>query len=121
MQWFSYLAGTLLYETELALAGGTVLNWGRLGQALTDVYRKHFLTFTPWVMGITGVSVALGYLFDKQVQYRRAAERVAATNGLPLLATRRFFLQGVSREVARAVRFATNCFSRPFSSCNCLS
>ena len=107
----SYLAGTLLYETELALAGGTVLSWGRLGQALADVYHKHLLTFAPWVTGTTGISIALGYLFDKQVKYRRAAERVAATNGLTLLATRRFFMQGMAREIARAQRGLSNLFS----------
>ena len=107
----SYLAGTLLYEMELALADGTVLSWGRLSQTLADVYHKHLLTFTPWVIGTTGVSIVLGYLFDKQVQYRRAAERVAATNGLTLLATRRYFMQGIAREFARAERGLSNLFS----------
>jgi diguanylate cyclase (GGDEF)-like protein len=107
----TYMAGTMLYELELALTERTVLSWGLLGRTLVNVFQKHLLTFTPWVVGTTGVSVAVGYLFDKEVQYRKAAERVAATNGLTLLATRRFFMKGFDREIARARRGLSNLFS----------
>jgi diguanylate cyclase (GGDEF)-like protein len=107
----TYMAGTLLYELELALVARTVLGWDLLGRALVSVFQKHLLTFTPWLIGTTGVSVGLGYLFDKEVKYRKAAERMAATNGLTLLATRRFFIKGIDREIARAQRGLSNLFS----------
>ena len=107
----SYLLGTLLYEMELALAQGRVLTWAGLGHALANIFHQHLLTYIPWVMGATAVSVALGYLFDKQVQYRRAAERLAATDSLTLLATRRVLLAGINREVSRARRNLSNAFS----------
>jgi diguanylate cyclase (GGDEF)-like protein len=107
----SYMAGTMLYEVELALVKRTVLGWDLLGRAVVGVFQEHLLTFTPWLVGTTGVSVGLGYLFDKEVQYRKAAERMAATNGLTLLATRRFLMRGIDREVARARRSLSNLFS----------
>lgn len=107
----SYLAGTVLYEMELSLAENGILTWVRIADALPNIFRKHLLTLIPWVIGTTALSIALGYLFDKQAQYRRAAERLAATDSLTMLATRRILMEGMAREVARAERGLLHLFA----------
>lgn len=107
----SYVAGTLLYEMELSLAQQSVVSWGRLGDALVAIEHNHLLTFIPWIIGTTLFSIALGYLFDKQVQYRQVAEKLAAYDGLTMLATRRVLMTGLAREVSRAERNISNVFS----------
>lgn len=107
----SYVAGTLLYEMEISIAQKSVLSWQRLGMAVIDIKDKHLLTFIPWMIGTTLFSILLGYLFDKQVQYRKVAEKLAAYDTLTMLATRRVLMTGLAREVSRAERSLANVFS----------
>lgn len=43
----TYMAGTMLYELELALVERTVLSWGLLGRTLVDVSKNTFSRSRP--------------------------------------------------------------------------
>jgi diguanylate cyclase (GGDEF)-like protein len=107
----TYIVGTVIYEVELSVENADVLKWREFESILSGIFGRHLLTFVPWVIGTTGVAIVLGYLFDKQVQYRRTAESLASTDSLTLLATRRALMAGINREISRAKRSLPNLFS----------
>lgn len=107
----SYVFGTVMYKMELSFARKIVPQWSDLVNALSKIPHQHLVTFTPWILGTTGLAILLGYFYDKQVQYRRVAENLAATDSLTMLATRRVLLAGLTRELSRAERNLSNLFS----------
>jgi diguanylate cyclase (GGDEF)-like protein len=107
----TYIVGTVIYEIELSIQNADVLKWSGFGYVLSNILDRHLFTFVPWVTGTTGLAVVLGYLFDKQVQYRRVAESLASTDSLTMLATRRALMVGIHREISRAQRSLPNLFS----------
>jgi diguanylate cyclase (GGDEF)-like protein len=64
------------------------------------------LTFFPWIIGGALVFLALGYLFDRQVQLRRRVEALAVTDGLTLVYNHRFFMQQLNAEIRRTDRLS---------------
>jgi len=107
----TYIVGTVIYEVELSVENADVLKWGGFGSILSQIRDRHLFTFVPWVMGTAGLAIVIGYLFDKQVQYRRVAESLASTDSLTMLATRRALMAGIHREISRSQRSLPNLFS----------
>lgn len=106
----SYIVGTWLYELEHQLLGGKQISIDLL-RSIQNVFPAHVITFVPWVVGTTCLSIALGYLFDKQVKYRKKAEELqaqaellAVTDGLTQLYNHAYFVEQLGLEIKRIQR-----------------
>lgn len=100
----SYVLGLLAFGIESA-------SWG-----YPDVYRQvvrsfveHFVSHQPslfaWELTCMGIAVAIGYLFDREVYYRRMAEERANLDGLTGIYNHRYFQERLSMEIERADRY----------------
>jgi diguanylate cyclase (GGDEF)-like protein len=101
----SYIMGTWLYTIEQYVWNLDVLITDPL-LLLMQIPSSRPLTFFPWVIGTALVFVALGYLFDRQVQLRRRVEALAVTDGLTLAYNHRFFMQQLRTEIKRTDRLS---------------
>jgi diguanylate cyclase (GGDEF)-like protein len=101
----SYVLGTWLYTIEQHVWELDVLVTDPL-LLLAQFPGARPLTFFPWVISTALVFVALGYLFDRQVQMRRRLEALAVTDGLTLVYNRRFFMQQLGAEIKRTDRLS---------------
>ncbi len=110
----TYLIGTWLYGAEVELRKGLPLSFDPVGMVV-DILSSHLITLIPWVVGTTGLSIALGYLFDKQVKYRlkaeelqRRAELLAVVDGLTQVYNHSYFLEHLGIEIKRTQRQVGN-------------
>lgn len=101
----SYVMGTWLYTIEQYVWDVDVLVADPL-RLLVQIPSSRPLTFFPWVIGTALMFVALGYLFDWQVQMRRRLEALAVTDGLTLVYNHRFFTQQLGTEIKRTDRLS---------------
>jgi len=100
----SYLAGTILYQIELDITRGLPLSNEAIIRAVSNVLSHHLLTFTPWMVGTTGLAILLGHLFDKERQLRQTVEALSVTDSLTLPFNRRYLINHLSRELGRIER-----------------
>lgn len=99
----TYALGVWGYSAEAAAMGQRPLPslWLHIKQILL----RHPFTFIAWVCGITGLSVAIGYLFDREVYFRRRAEMKANVDGLTGCYNHRYFQDRLTSEIERAQRY----------------
>ncbi len=107
----AYLMGTVIYEVEIVVSGRQFGATADLAGAIHRIFSDHLVTFIPWVVGNIGLSVTLGYLYDKQVKFRQQAEElraraeaIAVTDGLTLLYNHRFLIEQLGLGLKRAER-----------------
>jgi diguanylate cyclase (GGDEF)-like protein len=117
----SYLVGTLLFEAENRLFDVRPYDSDSILGSIRDIVPYHLLTLVPWIVGTTLVSIALGYLFDKQVRFRmlsealrQRAEQLAVVDSLTLAYNHGYFMQRVSEEIGRSERPPTGSFALLF-------
>ncbi len=106
----TYVIGTWLYEIENLLARGEapVLDYAA---TLRHVVPEHVTTLIPWLLGTTVLSIGLGYLFDKQIKFRKRAEELqaraellAVVDGLTQLYNHSYFIEQLGLEIKRTQR-----------------
>ncbi|MEN6372689.1 MAG: diguanylate cyclase [Armatimonadota bacterium] len=99
----SYAIGVWGYSAESAAMGQKPLPCLLL--QLEQILPRHPFTFIAWVCGITGLSVTTGYLFDRQVYFRKRAEMKANVDGLTSCYNHRYFQDRLTAEIERAQRY----------------
>jgi len=99
----SYAVGVWAYSVEAAAVGETGLPspW----QQIRSLLPQHPFTLLGWTVVVTGLSVTIGYLFDREVYFRRRAEQKANVDGLTGVYNHRYFQDRLSAEVERAQRY----------------
>lgn len=100
----SYIAGLWAYGAESASWGDVQLSQALL-RDLTAKFNSHLLTFIGWEIICTVFAVGIGYLFDKEVYYRRKAEEKANVDGLTDTYNHRYFQDRLNSEMERASRY----------------
>lgn len=105
---FSYLIGTIVYEAENLWTTNLAATLDA-GGAIKHIFPNHLVTFVPWVIGTTLLGIALGYLFDRQIQYRRVAEELqrksqlqAVVDGLTQCYNRSYMFEQLGLEIKRS-------------------
>ncbi|MCE5313980.1 MAG: diguanylate cyclase [Armatimonadota bacterium] len=105
----SYIFGLLIYGMESASWGYPEI-YRILLNNLSNAFQSHSLSFFAWQAVCIAVSGIIGYLFDKEVYYRRRAEKRANVDGLTDVYNHRYFQERLCTEIERAGRY-----SRPLS------
>jgi len=110
-----YLGGivfaTVSYFVGLWALGVESQAWGVPGGAgwfstnVVEVLRVHMLTFVVWQVVCAVLAIAVGHLFDREVEYRRRAEQKANVDGLTDVYNHRYFQERLNTEIARARRY----------------
>ena len=100
----SYILGLWAYGLESASWGDAQI-YQLLINNLRVAFQSHMLTLFIWELICTGISVAIGFLFDREVYYRRKAEQKANVDGLTDLYNHRYFQDRLSAEIERANRY----------------
>ena len=72
---------------------------------IVGVLPVHLFTFVAWCVVFTAVSILLGYLFDREVRFRKKAEEKANIDGLTELYNHRYFQDRLYTEIERARRY----------------
>lgn len=99
----TYAIGVWGYSAESAAMGQKPLP--SLLLQIEEILPRHPFTFIAWACGITGLSVIIGYLFDRQVYFRRRAEMKANVDGLTGCYNHRCFQDRLTAEIERAQRY----------------
>ncbi len=106
----TYVVGTWLYQLEYQFVQGAPLSLDYVATT-KRMPVEHLVTFVSWVAATTLLSVLLGYLFDRQVQYRRVAEQLqakaemlAVVDGLTQVYNHAYFLEQFGLEIKRTTR-----------------
>lgn len=99
----SFALGVWAYTAESAAFGQKPLP--SLWLQILSIWPRHPFTFIGWVLVVAGLSVVIGYLFDKQVFYRRCAELKANVDGLTGIFNHRYFQDCLGVEMERAQRY----------------
>ncbi len=101
----TYAIGTWLYEKEVSITHGKTIAMD-IGDELQRIIPDHLITLIPWLVGTTMLSIALGYLFDKQVKYRKRAEELqakaemlAVVDGLTQIYNHTYFLEQLGFDI----------------------
>jgi len=111
---FSYFAGLIFAVATYALGvWGYSVESAAMGQKplpslwlqIKQILPRHPFTFIAWVCGITGLSVAIGYLFDREVYFRCRAEMKANVDGLTGCYNHRYFQDRLTSEIERTQRY----------------
>ncbi len=102
----SYAVGVWAFAVETAVLAQQPVP--SLWSQIKEVWPSHPFSFIAWVISIAGLSVVIGYLFDKEVFYRKRAEQKANVDGLTGLYNHRYFQDRLSTEIERAVRYDRN-------------
>jgi len=100
----SYIAGILAYGAESA-SWGDMLVYQYIRENLTTAFTSHMLTFFIWELVCVGISALIGCLFDREIYYRRKAERQANVDGVTEIFNHRYFQERLNAEVERANRY----------------
>lgn len=100
----SYIVGLWAYGMEAA-SWGDPLFAQALIRNMTTKFNSHLLTFFGWEIICTGFAIFIGYLFDKEVYYRRKAEEKANIDGLTDAYNHRYFQDRLNSEIERASRY----------------
>lgn len=100
----SYTLGLWAYAAESASWGDTQI-YEHLVYNLVDAFQSHQLTFFVWEVICTAIALTIGYLFDREVHYRRLAEEQANVDGLTGVYNHRYFQERLSSEIERANRY----------------
>lgn len=102
----SYALGIWAYSSESAAFGQKPLP--SIWLQLKNIIPRHPFSFIGWGILLTGLSVIIGYLFDRQVFYRHSAEKKANVDGLTEAYNHRYFQDRLTSEVERAQRYGRN-------------
>lgn len=100
----TYLFGTWLYRLE-AVSWRDAASKLTARDVLSGMLPMHLFTFAIWCVSCLAVAVLLGYLFEREVFYRRKAEEKANTDGLTGLYNHRYFQERLHTEIERARRY----------------
>lgn len=100
----SYIVGIWAYGAESASWGDAEF-YQYLVSNMVDSFQSHMLTFFAWEVICVGIAAAIGYLFDKEVFYRRKAEEKANVDGLTDVYNHRYFQDRLGAEIERANRY----------------
>jgi len=100
----SYVFGLWAYGAESAGWGATDFYRGLVGN-LVAAFNTHQITFLAWEIICIAIAVTIGYLFDREVYYRRKAEAQANVDGLTGLYNHRYFQERLASEIERAGRY----------------
>lgn len=100
----SYVIGTWGYAVELAAieSDRELPSFLQCGKSIMPA---HPFTFITWMAAVTAIAVVLGYLFDREVNNRRRAEKMANIDGLTEIYNHRYFQERLGSEIERAVRY----------------
>lgn len=99
----SYAIGVWAYSSESAAFGQRPLP--SIWLQIKDILPRHPFSFIGWGFLLTGLSVIIGYLFDRQAFYHHRAERKANVDGLTGAYNHRYFQDRLTSEVERAQRY----------------
>lgn len=99
----SFAVGMWAYTAESAAMGQGPMP--SLWLQIKDIWPRHPFTFIGWVILVTAFSVVIGYLFDREVFYRRCAEMKANVDGLTGSYNHRYFQDRLGVEMERAQRY----------------
>ncbi len=100
----TYLAGTWLYRLEAESWKNAHLKL-TFKDVISGIYPVHLFTFVAWFVGCLSLAILLGYLFDREVRFRQAAENKANIDGLTHLYNHRYFQERFHAEIERARRY----------------
>lgn len=99
----SYALGVWAYTSESAAMGQHPLP--SLWLQIKQLWPQHPFTFIGWIIVVAGLSVVIGFLFDREVFHRRRAEEKANVDGLTGAFNHRYFQDRLGTEVERALRY----------------
>jgi diguanylate cyclase (GGDEF)-like protein/putative nucleotidyltransferase with HDIG domain len=74
-------------------------------QQIASIQLQHPFTFIAWVVVMTTICAAVGYLFDREVYFRHAAEMKSTTDSLTGCYTHRYLQERLAVEIERAQRY----------------
>lgn len=100
----TYVIGTWAYRLE-AVSWRNAHSKLTISEVINGVFPIHMFTFIAWFIGCLSLSVLLGYLFDREVRFRHAAENKANIDGLTHLFNHRYFQERFFAEIERARRY----------------
>lgn len=100
----SYTLGLWIYGIESA-SWGDVQFYRRLMTHTVEAFQAHQISLFAWELICIGIAVTIGYLFDREVYYRRLAEQQANIDGLTGIYNHRYFQERLSSELERANRY----------------
>ena len=100
----SYVAGLVVYAAESA-SWGDVQFYRELMRNLGYAFQTHMLSFFAWEVVCVAIAVWVGYLFDREVYYRRQAEQKANIDGLTGVYNHRYCQDRLAVEIERARRY----------------
>jgi diguanylate cyclase (GGDEF)-like protein/putative nucleotidyltransferase with HDIG domain len=104
----SYVVGMWAYTAETVAVGhGTAPG---LWVMVKNILPNHPFTFLAWVCAMMTVSVVVGFLFERQIFFRRRAEMKANVDGLTGCYNHRYFQERMTAEIDRAHRYG-RCFA----------
>lgn len=99
----TYVLGVWLYSFESASPGNRPLP--SIWLQLKEIQLNHLFTFVTWVCAVTIVSAAIGYLLDREVSFRRCAEKKTSIDILTGCHSHRYFQERLNTEIERAYRY----------------
>jgi len=99
----TYVMGIWGFAVESAIVHGKPMP--NLWMHIKRMVPEHPFTLIAWVCSITGLSVAIGYLFDREVFFRRRAELKANVDGLTGCYNHRYFQDRLTAEIERSHRY----------------
>lgn len=101
---FSYIAGVWAYGVESA-SWGDVQMYQSLMRNLQYCFGSHMLTLFIWELVCVSFAAFIGFLFDREVFYRRTAEQRANIDGVTEIYNHRYFQERLTAEIERANRY----------------
>lgn len=100
----SYTLGLWVYGIESASWGDTQF-YQRLLSNLLGAFQAHQLSFFLWELICMGIALTIGFLFDREVYYRKLAQQQANIDGLTAVYNHRYFQDRLASEIERATRY----------------
>lgn len=100
----SYTLGLWIYGIESA-SWGDIEFYRRLVSNMLGAFQSHQLSFFIWELVCMAIALAIGYLFDREVHYRKLAEQQANIDGLTGIYNHRYFQERLASEIERATRY----------------